>query len=193
MYRLREIEDKDMAIINEWRNNSKLISMLAAPYRYINQIVDRNWFEGYMKNRQSQVRCSIVTDESDEIMGMVSLTSIDHLNQSAEFHIMIGDENNQGKGIGTFAVNEMLKHAFNNLNLQRIELKVLESNTRAQHLYEKCGFVKEGTLRNYVYKNGKFVNMHIYSILKNEYSKQIFGGQSSFYYYLLSPRELYAA
>lgn len=176
MYRLREIEDRDMPIVNKWRNDSRLISMLGAQYRYINQTVDRNWFDGYMKNRSSQVRCAIVSDECDEIMGMVSLTSIDHLNQSAEFHIMIGDSANQGKGIGTFAVKEMLKHAFNNLNLQRVELTVLDSNIRAQHLYEKCGFVKEGTLRKYAYKNGEFVDMHMYSILKNEYLEQIFGG-----------------
>ena len=176
MYRLREIEDRDMPIVNKWRNDSRLISMLGAQYRYINQTVDRNWFDGYMKNRSSQVRCAIVADECDEIMGMVSLTSIDHLNQSAEFHIMIGDSANQGKGIGTFAVKEMLKHAFNNLNLQRVELTVLDSNIRAQHLYEKCGFVKEGTLRKYAYKNGEFVDMHMYSILKNEYLEQIFSG-----------------
>lgn len=46
MYRLREIEDRDMPIVNTWRNDSRLISMLGAQYRYINQTVDRNWFDG---------------------------------------------------------------------------------------------------------------------------------------------------
>lgn len=169
MYRLRELEEKDIIIINKWRNNAELISMLGAPYRFINQSVDKNWFNSYMNNRSSQVRCAIVTEENDDILGLVSLTSINQLNQSAEFHIMIGETVNQGKGMGTFAVKKMLDHAFKNLNLYRIELTVLESNKRAQHLYEKCGFIKEGTMRNCVYKNGEFVNMHIYSILKEEY------------------------
>lgn len=60
-----------MAIFIECRNNSKLISMLAVPYRYTDQIVDGSWFEGYKKNRQIQFRCAIVIDESDEIMGML--------------------------------------------------------------------------------------------------------------------------
>jgi len=187
VYRLRELEERDMIIVNKWRNNAELISMLAAPYRFINQNVDKNWFNGYMNNRSNQVRCAIVTEENDDILGLVSLTSINQLNQSAEFHIMIGETDNQGKGMGTFAVKEMLDHAFNNLNLYRIELTVLESNKRAQHLYEKCGFVKEGTMRKCAYKNGEFVNMHIYSILKEEYLEHKFGGgiaQSSFYYCL---------
>lgn len=179
MYRLRELEEKDMVIVNKWRNNAELISMLGAPYRFINQSADNNWFNGYMNSRSNQVRCAVVTEESDDILGLVSLTSINQLNQSAEFHIMIGENSNQGKGIGTFAVNEMLNHAFNNLNLQRVELTVLETNKRAQHLYEKCGFVKEGTMRKCIYKNGGFANMHIYSVLKDEYTNKFFGGRLS--------------
>lgn len=168
MYKLRELEHKDLIAINKWRNNPELIALLGAPYRYINLSVDEGWFNSYMNNRSNQVRCAIVTEDSDEILGLVSLTNINQLNQSAVFHIMIGENKNQGKGIGTFAVKEMLKHAFNNLNLHRVELSVLATNERAQNLYEKCGFTKEGTLRKNTYKDGIFVDMHIYSILKEE-------------------------
>jgi RimJ/RimL family protein N-acetyltransferase len=55
------------------------------------------------------------------------------------------------------------------MNLQRIELTVLEDNSRAKHVYEKNGFVYEGRKRNAVFKDGKFVDMLMYSILRNEY------------------------
>jgi len=170
MYRLRELECRDLEEINKWRNDHELISYLAAPYRYVNLAVDVKWFDNYMCNRGTNVRCSIV-DKDDRILGLVSLTGIDYLNQSAEFHIMIGNEFNQNKGIGSFAVKEMLNHAFNNLNLHRVELTVLDDNKRAQHVYEKCGFIKEGTKRKAAYKNGDFVDMHFYSILKNEFKR----------------------
>lgn len=92
------------------------------------------------------------------------------MNQSAEFHIMIGDKENQGQGMGTFAVNEMLKHAFYNMNLQRVELTVLEDNERAKHLYEKYGLVYEGRMRQAKFKSGKFLDMLLYSILRQEYN-----------------------
>ena len=168
MYRLREVEKRDIASINSWRNDLELICNLGAPFRYINSIVDETWFESYMNSRNNQVRCSIV-DENDIIAGLVSLVNIDHLMQSAVFHIMIGNKKNQGKGIGTFATIEMLNHAFNNLNLHRVELSVLCDNTRAIHLYEKIGFKREGTKRQCNYKNGHFVDMHIYSILRDEF------------------------
>lgn len=168
MYRLREIEKKDIITINNWRNDTKLIQNLGAPYRYINIDVDEKWYSDYMNSRNRQVRCAIVGDD-DMILGLVSLVSIDHLNQSAEFHIMIGTEENQGKGVGMFATTEMLRHAFFNLNLNRIELTVLENNFRAQKLYEKVGFIREGIKRKAKYKNGCFIDMYMYSILKDDF------------------------
>ena len=170
MYRLRELERKDIPRINQWRNDSELIAFLGAPFRFINTEVDEKWYDSYMQRRGNTVRCAIVDDSnSDVILGLITLASIDHMNQSAELHIMIGDRQNQGRGIGTFAVRAILDHAFNNLNLQRIELTVLEDNLRARGLYEKVGFIHEGTKIKSKYKNGKFVNMLMYSILKEEY------------------------
>ena len=169
MFYLRELERKDLNIINKWRNDPELIEFLGAPFRYINLDVDVKWYESYMNNRGNVVRCAITEDDKDDILGLVSLVSINYMNQSAEFHIMIGDIQNQGRGIGTYAVNTMLNHAFNNMNLQRVELTVLEENVRARHLYEKCGFVYEGRKRKAKFKNGKFVVMLMYSILKTEF------------------------
>lgn len=176
MFHLRELERKDLSVINKWRNDAELIALLGAPFRYINLDVDVKWYESYMGNRSNAVRCAITEDGSDNILGLVSLVSINYMNQSAEFHIMIGNTQNQGRGLGTFAVNTMLSHAFNNMNLQRVELTVLEDNARAKHLYEKCGFIYEGRKRKAKYKNGKFVDMLMYSILKSEF---LMGGVTS--------------
>ncbi|SCX28355.1 Protein N-acetyltransferase, RimJ/RimL family [Ruminococcaceae bacterium P7] len=169
MYKLRELQYRDLSTINQWRNNKDLIDLLGAPFRFININVDEDWYNNYLSNRDTNVRCSIV-DENDHLFGLVSITSINTINQTAEFHVMLGDLNNCGKGIGTFAVSEMISHAFYNLNLRRIELAVLADNLRAQHVYEKVGFVCEGTKRKAVFKNGRFVDLKLYAILREEYS-----------------------
>lgn len=166
MYQLRELEKKDLITINQWRNNKVVIDFLGAPFRFINLDVDEQWFNSYLNHRDSSIRCSIV-NENDEILGLISLTSINTINQSATMHIMIGKESNCGKGIGSFAIREMINHAFYNLNLRRIELSVLETNVRAQHVYEKNGFMYEGTKRKAVYKDGHFVDMKMYAILRD--------------------------
>lgn len=87
MFHLRELERKDLLAINKWRNDLELIAILGAPFRYINLDVGVKWYESYMGNRGNAVRCDIT---EDDILGLGSLVSINYMNQSAEFHIMIG-------------------------------------------------------------------------------------------------------
>ena len=172
MFSLRELDKDDIKEINKWRNNPELIALLAAPFRYINHAIDDKWYENYLINRNNAIRCAIL--DGEKLLGVISLLVIDYINQSAELHIMIGDSQNYGKGAGTFAIKEMLNHAFFNLNLRRIELTVLDSNERAKHVYSKIGFIKEGTKRGAVYKKGVFHDLELYSILREEYTPPLY-------------------
>lgn len=168
MYKLRELEKKDIEEINNWRKNEELIQYLEAPYRYINLEVENKWYENYLNNRNNTIRCAITTQE-DNIIGLITLTNINNINRSAELHIMIEKEENCGKGIGSFAINKILNHAFFDLNLNRVELEVLTQNLRAQNAYKKLGFKYEGTRRKACFKNGIYVDIDIMSILKEEF------------------------
>lgn len=170
MIKLRELEFEDLKIVNTWRNNKELIDSLGANFRYVNFETEKLWFDSYMKNRNSNVRLAIL--DSDVFVGMINLTNINMLNQSAEYSIQIGNSEKQSKGVGTKSTKLILEHAFNNLNLNKVYLTVLVKNERAIKLYDKCGFRIEGTLREEVYKNGKFQDMYIMSILKKEFNQQ---------------------
>ena len=185
MYCLRELEKKDLCIINKWHDNPEAIALLGASHCFVNLNIDEKWFDNYIINRGNVVCCTI-TDDTDECLGLVSLTGVDFWNRSAEFHIMIGDMENQNKGIGSFAINSMLHHAFYNMNLHRVTLSVLETSERARHVYEKIGFVYEGCKRKSYFKNGEYVNTLIYSILKDEYNKNF---AVNFFHHILAMPE----
>ena len=165
MFDLREVTKKDLPIINRWRAKRELIDYLGAPFRFINEEVEQKWFENYLATRKNTIRC-IITNNKEEAIGLVSITNIDWVNRSGVLHIMIGEANNRGKGAGSYAVNEMVRHAFYDMNLNRLELSVLSNNQRAINLYQKAGFLKEGVKRRAVYKNGSFVDMVIMAILR---------------------------
>lgn len=169
MYKLRELNEKDITIINKWRRKRELINYLGAPFRYINKKVDYEWYNNYLKNRDSTIRCSIVDNKETKLYGVITLSNIDRLNQTSVLHIMIGDKENRGKGIGKFAVEGILRHAFEDINLNRIELTLLKSNERAYKLYQSCGFKKEGVKREAVFKNGEYKDMIMMGIIKKDY------------------------
>ena len=53
--------------------------------------------------------------------------------------------------------------------MHRVQLRVDADNARAIHCYEKSGFKKEGTLRETVFREGKYVDQFIMSILQREF------------------------
>lgn len=73
-----------------------------------------------MRNRVNNVWCVICDTGSKDIIGSIGLLNIDNVCRKAEFYIMIGDKNNQNKGYGYEATKLIFKHAFLNLNLQRV-------------------------------------------------------------------------
>lgn len=66
----------------------------------------------------------------------------------------------QGRGVGSALLAAAIDLADNWLGLERIELTVYTDNAAAIHLYEKFGFVVEGTARRYAFRNGVYVDAH---------------------------------
>ena len=83
--------------------------------------------------------------------------------------IAFGDEANRGKGYGYEAMQLLLKFAFHELNLHRVQLTVFEYNIRAIRLYEKMGFVREGTQREFLQRDGRRYDMYFYGLLVHEW------------------------
>lgn len=174
MFDIREIERSDLCKINAWHNDRELSSLLGGNYHFAGSEVDESWFEHYLGNREASVRCAIVEiDElgNEKVIGVVYLMDIDYVNRSGELHIMIGDKAERGKGAGTFAVNAMVAHAFNDLNLRRIQLEVLEENERAIRVYERTGFKVEGVKREAVFKGGLYRNIVLMAVLREDAPK----------------------
>lgn len=170
MYALRELERGDVPVINEWRRDRELIELLGAPYRYIGSEADEVWFESYLAHRSNTIRCAIIDDHNgDAPIGLVTLAGIDWVSRRAVLHIMIGHMSKRGKGAGTFAVGEMLRHAFEDMGLHRVELDVLADNHVARRVYERAGFKCEGIRREAAYKSGRWVDLVHMAILTEEW------------------------
>ncbi len=96
------------------------------------------------------------------------LTGINYINRTAESHIMIGDKSCWGKGYGGEALMEILTYGFNELGLNRIEARINADNTASLRLHQKIGYRREGVLREAIYKNGRYKDVIVMSILKEE-------------------------
>jgi diamine N-acetyltransferase len=165
---LRELEPGDLKQYNLWQNDPELMDYLGKNYGYVAQAVDEMSYQQYLKTRDKNVRLSIIQKEDNRYIGNVNLTHIHRINQSAEFSILIGPPDLRSKGMGTQATQLMVNHGLYNLNLHRIYLKVLADNIIAIKTYEKVGFQIEGTQREAMFKNGRYLNLINMSLLPGD-------------------------
>jgi RimJ/RimL family protein N-acetyltransferase len=122
-----------------------------------------------IENADDRVDYAIISRETLDYVGEVVLNNIDWQNRSANFRIALAGKKWFGKGFGSEATRLILQFGFMELDLHRIELEVFDFNPRAKHVYEKLGFVVEGTRRDVLFWEGEFHNAVQMSILKPEY------------------------
>ncbi|MFC5475988.1 GNAT family N-acetyltransferase [Paraherbaspirillum soli] len=166
---VRELQRSDMAVVNRWRNRQELVADLGGVFRFVGEEVDEKWFDHYLSVRNNNVRLAICDERTQQTIGLVYLLGIDWINRAGECAIWIGEAEARGRGVGLAAMQQLLNHAFNDLNLHRIHLTVLANNQRALGLYKKVGFVEEGFLRQAVFKDGRYQDLIQMAILAHEF------------------------
>ncbi len=101
-------------------------------------------------------------------VGVCGLTSIDRVNQCAEFSLYIAPSE-QKHGFGTDALKTLLRHSFRDQNLNRIYGQTYDKNP-ALDMFKKIGMKYEGLDREAYFRNGKFIDCHRVSMLRSEFN-----------------------
>jgi RimJ/RimL family protein N-acetyltransferase len=113
----------------------------------------------------------IRTLSDDRLIGFVAIHSIEWSNGAGLLAVGIGEPEYRGKGYGADALQLILRFAFDELNLFRIGLDVIATNTRAIRAYEKLGFQPEGRMRGAVLRDGIRTDRIFMGILRDEWSE----------------------
>ena len=106
--------------------------------------------------------------ESSEHIGNIALQNINSIHRSAELSILIGSRNSWGKGYGREAASLLVKHGFEELNLNRIECGTPSFNQGMIKLALSLGMTEEGRKRDAFFKNGSYHDIVSFSLLSNE-------------------------
>jgi len=144
----------------EWMNNKTIGDNYGGPHNLVSLASIKKTLEelkGY--------RFSIVLGEGDVLIGHISLHDIDHLNRNAFLGIFIGEEIHWNKGYGAEAIRLILDYGFNTLNLHNIMLSVHADNKAGISCYKKVGFREVGRRREWVFKDGKYIDKIYMDIL----------------------------
>jgi len=165
---LRGLRKEDMENYRSWLDNSNATQFMESGWRPTSsEELDKL----YEISTQPQDTAVFVIENKNtrKAIGICGLYLIQWVCRRAEFRILIGDDSARGQGFGTEAAKLCLTYAFNKLNLNLVYLGVNSENKAAVRSYENAGFVSEGLRRQLIYRNGRYYDALMMSVLRDEY------------------------
>lgn len=167
-YRLRFLQEKDIDGMLEWMHDPQINFFYTDKIRNATVESVRSFICVAEKLRREGITYHYaIVDNDDEYQGTISLKNIVPV-EGAEFAISLRSQA-QGKGIASWATQEILKIAFEELKLHRVYLNVLSDNEHANYFYARKGFRMEGQSKNCICINGKIKSLNWYAMLEEEY------------------------
>jgi RimJ/RimL family protein N-acetyltransferase len=168
--RLRAPEREDLPRFVAWLNDPEVRENILL-YLPMSLVAEERWFEEMLSRPDPEHPMVIEIREGEgwEPIGNCGMLNLDWRNRSAELGIFIGEKSLWNHGYGTEAMRLLLQHGFNTLNLNRMFLRVFETNLRGIRAYEKAGFVHEGRARQAQYQDGRYVDVLWMSVLRSEW------------------------
>jgi RimJ/RimL family protein N-acetyltransferase len=158
------LERNDLELLRAWRNDYS-IRKWTRQNDLISEVSQAAWYEFQAKD--SRTKMYAIFDNKTHTIGVCGLTNLDLLNRNAEFSLYIAPAF-QRQGYGKKALKTLLSHGFNTYGLEVIWGESFEHNPAAQ-MFVNVGLRHEGVRRSFYFRDGKFIDAHTYSILRDEW------------------------
>jgi diamine N-acetyltransferase len=163
---LRAIERSDLPRYVQWFNDPVVLEYFGQIYPF-SLPEEEAWYESMLQDRS--VRNFAVEFEGRHVGG-AGFNRIDPRNASAEVGLFIGLPALWDQGLGYDVLHTLLRFGFEQMNLNRVYLRVYAGNERAVHLYEKVGFQHEGRARQAEFRYGRYHDVLWMGVLREEWT-----------------------
>lgn len=166
---LRAPEMGDLERNHRWINDREVTRYLTMRYP-MSLAAEEAWMRERTARPLSYDNAFFAIETKDGVhIGNVNFFSTSPEDRKTELGIMIGEKAYWSRGYGSDALRVMLRLAFGEMNLNRVQLQVYADNARARAAYRRVGFVEEGTLRRARYQDGEYQDIVIMAVLREEW------------------------
>lgn len=165
---IRKLEERDLRKKVEWVNNP-------ANNRYLHYDLPLDYektVEWFHRIENDCGRYDAVIEVDGVPIGLIGLLDIDGKVQKAEYYVMLGEPGYGHRGIASAATEKLLEYAFGELRLNKVYLYTETENVRAQRMFERAGFVREGYLENDAVRDGQSIDRYVYGMTRRRYYSQ---------------------
>lgn len=161
---IRDFKMSDKTSIAKHANNRKIWRNVRNAFPHPYTIENAEWWLSSIIEEKVRTKFAIVVD-GNAIGGIGLEVKEDVYSKTMEFGYWIGEEY-WGRGIITEAIRAISDYAFQHFDIMRLEAHVYHWNIGSMKALEKAGFEKEAILKKRVFKDGEYVDEHIFAKLK---------------------------
>lgn len=170
---LRAPELRDAELLNKWANDADIWRVMGGWHFPYSSLSTEKWISGLNNDSLHGHRFCIDAGELG-LIGTASLIDIDWKNRHAWHGMMLGDKDVRGKGLGLDTVMAVMRYAFDELGLVRLNGGMMETNARSIDFYIKsCGWEVEGRKKKWFYSGGRHYDQVIVGITREGYSELV--------------------
>ena len=160
---LRPFDDPFWEVGIGWYNDPEIAALTSDDPTPLTEEQFRATIEADLDNAQSVVFG--IRNEAGKPIGIGMLRSIDPVHRGCDLHITIGDKGHWNRGYGAEAIGLMRDHAFKVLGLHKVISTPFSLNGRMIRCLEKCGFEREGVLRDALWGGDRFIDVTVMGII----------------------------
>jgi len=169
---LRAFELDDYVLTHKWRCDDEIQNLLGGNKYFVSLEHEKQWVAEKTIGNSNELYLAICSKLNNEMIGYTGVKEIDRLNRNALVHgLLLGDKRNRNLTISTEALFLLLNYLFSEMGLHRVYGYWLEEHKSSLLFGKMLGFVKEGLLRDAVFKNNSFHNLVLGSILDSDFEK----------------------
>lgn len=169
---LRPIEEEDLDFVRTLLNDPEIESLVVGWSWPVSRYQHRKWFEK-MADDKDAIRFIIETKDYGPV-GTCGWHNFDWKNRVvSSIGVRIIDKQLRARGIGIDSCMALLKYIFDELQFNRTDSCVIAYNQPSIKMLERLGYKLEGVRRNYIYKGGKYNDLLLYGLLREEYYETV--------------------
>jgi RimJ/RimL family protein N-acetyltransferase len=169
---IRAIEREDLPLLHQWANEPEIWHMLGGWHFPSNGDYMQKWFES-LKGDNTNQRLAIEAPELG-LIGTANIVDIDWKNKNAFHGMMLGDKEIRGKGYGVDTVMAIMRYAFEELGLQRLDGSMIEYNIASLKMYlGKCGWKEEGRQRGWYFRQNRHWDRIMVGVTSSDYAELV--------------------
>jgi ribosomal-protein-serine acetyltransferase len=168
LFEPRHAEELNALVTQNYEHIREWSAWLKDRERPVEQTLE--WIKNNLKQFAENKGFDMCIWYRDEIAGQIGYNYLDWNDRRTEIGYWLG-ASFQGKGLITKACRVLIDYAFNELNLNRVEIRCGVENTKSRRIPEKLGFREEGIVREAEWLHDHFIDLVIYGLLASEWHK----------------------